>query len=243
MIRMRTISRLSNRTLVFLLITTLLICLVWLVGPRVYVTGRSMLPASWIRKPAVAQSTMQKKVATLKAKISKLQNENRQLRAGEADLPASISTTTLPAEYQTAQILARPPQSPYDVLLINKGNKQGVAVGAPVWWPPGIFLGEVVEVRSDNSLVRLVSSQGTRHVGRFDSRIVTETEGRGGGAMRATVPAGAEVATGTLAVSDRWGVPYARIVKTEPAAALAKQRLFLQPLISASVIEGVYVGR
>lgn len=243
MIRMRTVSRLSNRTLAFLVITTLVICLAWLMGPRLYVTGRSMLPADWIRKPSMTQSAMQKEVAQLKARISELQNENRQLRVEQADLSAPTGTTTLPAEHQTAQVLARPPQTPYDVLLINKGSNQKVTVGTPVWWPPGVFLGEVAEVRSSNSLVRLVSSSGTRHVGRFGPSIVTETKGRGGGAMRATVPADTDLATGTLAVSDRWGVPYARIVKTEPAAALAKQRLFLQPLISASVIESVYVGR
>lgn len=238
---MRTILQLSNRTFAILLTTTLLICLVWLAGPRLYVTGRSMLPASWISKPTVTQSAMQEEVAKLRARISELQSKNRQLQVKQTNSSESTGTTTLPTAYQTAQVLARPPQSPYDVLLINKGSNQEIEVGATVWWPPGVFLGEVVEVRPNNSLVRLVSSSGTRHAGRFGSTIVTETEGQGGGGMRATVPADAEVATGTLVVSDRWGAPYARIVKTEPAASLAKKRLFLQPLISSSVIESVHV--
>jgi hypothetical protein len=61
--------------------------------------------------------------------------------------------------------------------------------------------------------------------------------------MTTKVPADNDIATGTLVVSDRWGVPYARVVNREPAAALAEERLFLQPIIPGSVIENVYVER
>ncbi len=237
---MQTANQPNNRTLLLALIGVFVIGLVWWTGPQTYVATADLLPANWSSSISTTDATMERRIGQLEARVATLQSENRRLEA-TANQSVNVGTTTLPENFSSARVLARPPKTAYDVLLIDAGREQGVAAGNVVWWPPGVYLGEIIEVRPDNSLVRLVSSAGVRHTGRLDSRVTVTTEGRGGGAMRTTIPADISIATGTAVISDRWGVPFARVVKKEPAAALAKQRLLLQPIVPASVIEQVYV--
>lgn len=237
---MQTVNRPSNRTLLFAVIGMLVVGLAWWAGPQTYVATADLLPASWFSSVNTADKITERKIGRLEAQVATLQSENRRLQAA-TDQSVSVGTSTLPENFRSARVLARPPATAYDVLLIDAGREQGLEAGRVVWWPPGVYLGKVIEVRPDNALVRLVSSSNVRHTGRFESRVTVTTKGRGGGAMTATVPADTSIATGTAVVSDRWGVPFARIIKQEPAAALAKQRLLLQPIVPASVIEQVYV--
>ncbi|MEK7575386.1 MAG: rod shape-determining protein MreC [Patescibacteria group bacterium] len=87
-----------------------------------------------------------------------------------------------------AVVLAKPNRSLYDSLVIDVGEKDGVAVGDPVL-SGGFIIGEVREVSTDNSKVTLNSAPGeisTVRVG--DSGVDTEAFGRGGGNFLLKLP-------------------------------------------------------
>ena len=232
-------SQSTNKTVVYLLTAVCIAALAWWAAPAGYTAINALLPSAWSSQVNSQTAGETRRIAELEAQIANLKTANRQLRVTNPN--SAVGTTTLPTEHVSAQVLARPPQTAYDVLLINKGTTDAVTAGSAVWWPPGVYLGEVIEARTNNALVRLISSPEVRHAGRIDNSLTVTTRGQGGGSMTATVPAESEVATGTIVISDRYTAPIARVVGREPASALAQQRLFLQPVVSASVIKNVYV--
>lgn len=127
------------------------------------------------------------------------------------------------------------------MVLVDAGRDHGVTVGSAVWWPPGVYLGEVIDVREDSALVELLSSAGVRHQVRLGGGLTVDMIGRGGGSLVAEVPETAEVATGTIAVSDQFAVPVGRVATSQAAETLAQERLYIRPLVSLSAIEYVYV--
>jgi len=232
---MRHTDKFSSRILAALIFTALISGVVWVVGPSVYVSVVSLLPPgiqSGLGSPTEKAS---RRLGKLEAQLSEETISARQSRIfGAFDTSA---TTTLPNSQRSANVLARPPQTPYDVLLVDAGKKSGITVGAAVWWPPGVYLGEVIDVRTHSSLIRLVTSAGVRHTVRLHDRLTTKTVGRGGAAMQATVPGSADISTGTLAVSDRFRAPLGRVVGSRMSATPAEKTLLIQPLVPASVIE------
>ncbi len=59
-----------------------------------------------------------------------------------------------------AGVLTHPPQSPYDVIVIDVGSNQAVHVGERVFLPEGALIGRVVEVLASESKVKLFSASG-----------------------------------------------------------------------------------
>lgn len=152
---------------------------------------------------------------------------------------ANIAGTTTP--YQ-ADVIGRPPQSPYDTLVLNIGNDVGVEIGAPVWWPPGLYLGEVVDVRESTSVVQLISSPSVQHPV-FIRDIPFVTEGRGGDELYAEVPDGIDITVGDTVLSDIYEVPIGVVSAVRDVSTTDQQALYISRFISSSVIQHVYVQR
>lgn len=219
---------------------TVIIGLIWWLAPAFYSSVQAALPTGWTGSHLAMNTQYEEEIASLKAEISQLRRERRQLKlqAPNAKITAS---STLPDTYVQATVLVRPPQTPYDTLLVNKGGGDQLQNGAMVWWPPGVLLGKVDEVRSNTALVQLLSSPGLSHTGRFDERVTLEVVGQGGGKMLAEAPGSADIATGTTAVSDQYGVPFGEVVRVQPAETVAKDELIIRPIVPASILEYVYV--
>ncbi len=97
-----------------------------------------------------------------------------------------------------ALVLATPPRSPYDTVILDAGREKGVAVGDEALWD-GVLVGEVSEVVAQTSTVSLFSTSGKKvslvaiHEGRS---IPLEAEGQGGGSFLARLPRDVPIAEG-----------------------------------------------
>lgn len=59
-----------------------------------------------------------------------------------------------------ATVLTHPPQTPYDILIIDAGSNESIIPGSEVFLPEGPILGVVSEVFSKQAKVRLFSTAG-----------------------------------------------------------------------------------
>jgi rod shape-determining protein MreC len=101
-----------------------------------------------------------------------------------------------------ASVLVRPPETPYDVLVIDAGSKQGIEVGHQVVLPEGTIVGTVSEVYTNSSRVVLHSASGQNInavLERNNSPIIME--GRGGGNFRIALPRDMAVEVGDRILS------------------------------------------
>ena len=98
-----------------------------------------------------------------------------------------------------ATVVLKPPFTPYDTLLIDVGERDGVSEGDKVAAIGTVLVGYVREVYTNSARVVLFSTPGEKHEGYLEGIEVPITiEGQGGGSMRARVPYGIEVAAGTV---------------------------------------------
>ncbi len=96
-----------------------------------------------------------------------------------------------------AGVLARPPMVPYDLLVIDRGSREGVVEGAIVYHSNNHAIGMVTRVFERNALVTLFSSSGAETtVYIYGPDIFAYAYGEGGGVMRVSLPQGVEVHEG-----------------------------------------------
>jgi cell shape-determining protein MreC len=109
----------------------------------------------------------------------------------------------------TAAVLVHPPETPYDVLIIDVGTDSGVQVGQEVALPmdsstglPGPKIGTVSEVYKKNSKVTLYSANGQKTNAILErNSIPVQLVGRGGGNFEFSLPRDASVAVGDKILS------------------------------------------
>ena len=137
------------------------------------------------KKALVEENAMlQEKIYSLELRtLSSLNNsaqENMLLAlAGRRPVPEMI----------VSAVLTHPPQTPYDIIIIDAGSNERVVVGAEVFLPEGPALGSVSEVFSREAKVKLFSSAGeeTNAILERDGVPVTLV-GAGGGNFKLTLP-------------------------------------------------------
>jgi len=88
-----------------------------------------------------------------------------------------------------ASVLTRPPQSPYDLFVIDAGESDGITLGSRVSLPEGPLLGVVSDLFSSSAKVRLFTTVGEKTEAVLERGNVPVTlEGRGAGNFRIKVP-------------------------------------------------------
>lgn len=124
--------------------------------------------------------------------LTKLKTENEQFR----QLCAAV-----PEERVVARVVGRPPQLPYDILMIDRGVEHGVVEAAPVFVGSDHVVGYVSRVYEKTALVTLVSTA------RFESmayiigpNIYTYAVGVGGGMTKVVVPQGIPLSVGDTVI-------------------------------------------
>jgi cell shape-determining protein MreC len=128
----------------------------------------------------------------LDATLAYVMGENTELRAL---LNASSSPRTV------AGVLARPPYTPYDTIVLDKGSVDGILPHAPVYHGKGIAIGYVHAVFPHMSYVTLFSSPGVEStVYIFGSNLFTTAYGEGSGVVRLSVPQGIPLEKGSAVV-------------------------------------------
>jgi len=145
--------------------------------------------------------------------ISKLKQENAELKSKilileplekeNQELKTMFSHPRNPPAggYILGAIISRPPQSPYDVLIIDAGSDNGVKEGMTVTVFSDNLLGYVTDVFSKTSKVKLVSFPGEETNAIIESvsqgaKISALAIGRGGGEMEIKIPSSLEVHSG-----------------------------------------------
>jgi cell shape-determining protein MreC len=118
--------------------------------------------------------------------------ENEELR----NLLQSTSTNRV-----VAGVIARPPFTPYDSIVLDRGSDDGVVLHAPVYHGKGVALGYVRSVTAHTALVTLFSSPGVEStVYVFGPNMFTTAYGEGGGIIRLSVPQGIFIEKGNIVV-------------------------------------------
>ncbi len=126
------------------------------------------------------------------ATLGYIMEENNELRSL---LQASTSPRIV------AGVIARPPFTPYDTVIIDRGTRDGIVEHAPVYFGGGTAIGYVRKVFSEDALVTLFSSpevESTVYV--FGPNLFTTAYGEGGGVVRISIPQGIAIAEGDVVV-------------------------------------------
>ncbi len=150
-----------------------------------------------------------------------LQNEtlaaqNDVLSAKILDLERLLGTEPPPVPGVVAGVLARPPESPYDTLIVAAGSNAGIAVGDVVLAAGGIRIGAVTSVAATAAQVTLLSSPGTATDAWLGAaRAPITLTGAGGGSFSASVPRAASITVGDIVYIGGPGALPVAIVRGE----------------------------
>lgn len=149
----------------------------------------------------------------LLARIEELEKQNRRLQqkgiAAEVVRKQNSSLKELlgrNGEYPSstdnrlvARVQSRPPVSPYDSLIIDLGEQDGIERGMKVLGSHATEIGTIQEVFDTSSRVQLYSSAGTRTTIEInDAGALYVAEGRGGGEVDARIPRHVDIKEGDL---------------------------------------------
>ncbi len=181
---------------------------------------------------------LERERAYLKEQNAILENEKRILQSAVRDQNALQGTGVI------AGVLARPPVTAYDVLVINKGTHQGVVVGARVYAMGGIPVGIIADAGSSSSRVALYSSSGRTTEGWVgEERYPVSVVGIGAGAFQVDVPREAPVKEGDILYFPGPGaLPVGSVVRIESNASSPQAKLHIRPLVSVFSISSVAVS-
>ena len=147
-----------------------------------------------------SRASLQAEVAGLRAQLDMkevalldrdaLDEENMKLKEEFGRAPAGKGIL--------AAVLALPPRSPYDTLVLDIGEEGGATEGALVRVGP-VVLGKIVRVHARTSVAELYSSPGTKtplHLSHAGAIVPIEAVGQGNGAFTFTLPKETPVAEG-----------------------------------------------
>jgi cell shape-determining protein MreC len=109
---------------------------------------------------------LKEKLASLEITLQSL--ESRAAYALDENILAALAGRSQGSNLVVAAVLTYPPQTPYDVLIIDAGSNDSLRVGSEVSLAEGPLLGAVSEVFSNKAKVKLFSSSG------FESNAVLE---------------------------------------------------------------------
>ncbi len=124
--------------------------------------------------------------------LTKLKFENEQFR---------LLCEALPDERILARVVGRPPQLPYDVIVLDRGMEHGLVEDAPVFMGSDQVIGYVSRVYAKTALVTLVSTaqfESTAYI--IGPNIYTYAYGVGGGMLRVVVPQGIPLSIGDTVI-------------------------------------------
>jgi len=141
---------------------------------------------------------------TLARELEAMLAENAALKAANAtqeariqDLQQLLGGRTEPEAGVVAGVLARPPVSPYDILIIDAGSDQGVVEGSRVLGPGGMPVGVIESVTARSARALLYSTPGHETESWIgDARIPVTLMGEGTGALSAIVSREAGIIVG-----------------------------------------------
>ncbi len=161
--------------------------------------------------------------AALTSKNEQLTNENATLAIENQTLSKKLEDISALSKSQTpptgilAGVVARPPESPYDTLVLSSGSQNGVALGQEAFGIGGVPVGVVSSVLHDFSRIMLFSAPNTDTSGWIGKNNLPITIfGSGGGTMKASVSRSANISAGdTVFVPGPGMLPIGSVVRVD----------------------------
>jgi cell shape-determining protein MreC len=183
--------------------------------------------------------------AALAMQVATLKNENQVLTARSQDLTKLLGGQTSIGNEMLAGVLAGPPESPYDSLIVSAGSSDGVTNDALVYSAGGIPIGTVSQVNANTSRVSLFSTPGRGTSGWVgENRIPVTLTGMGAGAFTATVSASTTVAVGDIVyVPGPGALPIGTVIRVDRDPSSPTPVIQVQPLVNLFSITWVEVSR
>ncbi len=116
-----------------------------------------LLNAGQLRELSAENANLRQDVARLEAETARLREDGLAARQIAA-LEASASDV---GAHLAASVLLRDPTPSRDLVLIDRGSRDGVVVGQPVLGPGAVLVGTVSHVDMERAWVRLISDSGS----------------------------------------------------------------------------------
>ncbi len=151
------------------------------------------------------KKALEQENAKLKEKILEMESDALSLdvlKKESDELKSILGRKNSERKSITASVILRPPQVPYDILIIDIGTDSGVKEGMLVGSYGNILLGFVEKVFADTARVRLYSSSGQEiNVLINGLNIFSTAKGNGGGNFEITLPRIDKVEVGSLIIT------------------------------------------
>ncbi|MDO8742140.1 MAG: rod shape-determining protein MreC [bacterium] len=182
-------------------------------------------------------ATLSSKNELLASENAALASENRALLVKVSSLSALLSSTTSGKTAVSgilASVIVRPPESPYDTLVLSEGIDAGVTVGMEVFGAGGVPIGAISSVLPEYSRVTLFSAPGmVTHGWVGYAHVPLTIEGAGGGAMSATLARSANVAVGDVVyVPGPGALPIGSVTRIDDDPAAPEVVLRIIPAVN-----------
>jgi len=163
-----------------------------------------------------------------------LLNENTSLREEVKELKKLLGSEDVSSNAVIAGVIARPPLTPYDVVLVGVGSDDGVSPGVLVSAQGGVPIGVVETAAMHHARIALFSSAGRKTEGwTGEEKIPVTLEGEGAGAFIAEVPRDAEISEGSLIyVPGPGSRPIGKVVRIDADASSPVATLRIEPLVN-----------
>ena len=176
----------------------------------------------------------------LQEQVDTLQHENISLKGALTD----VGVLERADGDIIAGVLARPPLTPYDVLIVNRGTRDGVAPGLLVYAKGGVPVGTVADADQNSARVALFSSSDrTTDAWVGEDRIPATLSGEGAGAFFSLVPRESEIGAGDLVYLSGGGArAIGTVSEVQSEASSPEARLFIRPFVSPFSITWVVIG-
>ena len=185
--------------------------------------------------------TLAREHRELTAQFEALQNENLSLKTSLKD----IGLLEREDGDIVAGVLARPPLSPYDVLVVNRGTRDGVVVGALTYAKGGVPVGVVADASAMSSRIALFSSAGYVTEGWVgEAQLPVTFVGEGAGTFSSHVPRESEILAGDLVYVAGGGArPIGVVSEVKSEASSPEAELRIRPFVSPFSIPWVVIGK
>lgn len=180
------------------------------------------------------KTTLTKERDRLLAENAAMYAKGAALESRVTDLERLLGDRTEPVPGILAGVLARPPVSPYDILIVDQGTDSRVQVGSRADGPGGMPLGEVESVSKTSARILLYSTSAKETESWIgEARIPVTLVGEGSGAMSAVVAREAGITVGDLVYASGPGaLPIGSVIAVGNDPSSPRSRVDIRPLLN-----------
>ena len=191
--------------------------------------------------------------AKLASQNEKLMEENAALASENQSLSQKIESIFALSSPQTmernipsgilAGVVARPPESPYDILVIAAGKNEGITVGMRAFGIGSVPIGIISSAFDDFSQITLFSAPSVKTEGWVgNDNLPVNISGAGAGAMNAVVARSAGIEVGDIVFASGPGMlPIGTVVRIGGDLSSPSVTLRIQPVFNPFSIAWVVI--